>query len=96
MSTKVAEIISLVGQEDGAAWVSSLWDRFNNQRREWIEEKKELRDYVFATDTRSTTNSSLPWKNSTTLPKLCQIRDNLHSNYITALFPNESWLQRGS
>ncbi len=93
MSTKVAEISSLVSREDGAAWVSNLWDKFNMQRRDWIEEKKELRNYIFATDTRSTTNSTLPWKNSTTLPKLCQIRDNLHSNYITALFPNESWLQ---
>lgn len=93
MSTKVAEIVALVGQEDGAAWVANLWDKFNSQRRQWIEEKKELRNYIFATDTRSTSNSTLPWKNSTTLPKLCQIRDNLHSNYITALFPNEDWLQ---
>ncbi len=93
MSTKVAEITALVSRDDGAAWVSNLWDKFNMQRREWIEEKKELRNYIFATDTRSTSNASLPWKNSTTLPKLCQIRDNLHSNYLSALFPNESWLQ---
>src|SRR5690606_590214 len=26
-------------------------------------------------------------------PKLCQIRDNLHSNYISALFPNDNWLR---
>lgn len=93
MSTKVAELVSLLDRDDASAWVSNLWDKFNNQRRSWIEEKKELRDYVFATDTTTTSNKALPWKNSTTLPKLCQIRDNLHSNYITALFPNESWLQ---
>ena len=34
----------------------------------------------------------LPWKNTTTLPKLTQIRDNLHSNYKAALFPNDKWL----
>ena len=93
MSTVPAELVSMLDRDDASAWVSNLWDKFNNQRRVWVEEKKELRNYVFATDTTTTSNSSLPWKNSTTLPKLCQIRDNLHSNYLTALFPNENWLQ---
>lgn len=92
MSDKVAEIKAFMAQDDTSAWVSNLWDTYNNQRREWIEEKKELRDYLFATDTSTTSNGSLPWKNSTTLPKLCQIRDNLHSNYLSALFPNDNWL----
>ena len=48
---------------------------------------------MFATDTATTTNSSLPWKNKTTLPKLCQIRDNLHANYNSALFPNDDWMK---
>lgn len=26
-------------------------------------------------------------------PKLCQIRDNLHSNYFSSLFPNDDWLR---
>lgn len=92
MSTKVAELAALYRQDDTAAWVSNLWDKFNHQRAEKIEEWKELRNYIFATDTTTTTNSSLPWKNTTTLPKLCQIRDNLHSNYLSALFPNDDWL----
>ena len=54
---------------------------------------KEVRDYVFATDTRTTTNAKLPWRNSTTRPKLCQIRDNLHANYMAALFPTEKWFK---
>lgn len=91
--TKVAEVASMINIEDSAAWVSNLWDKYNNQRREKMEEWKELRNYIFATDTTTTSNQSLPWKNSTTLPKLCQIRDNLHSNYLSALFPNENWLQ---
>lgn len=69
------------------------WQEWQAQRRGWLEEKKELRNYIFATDTRTTTNSTLPWKNKTTLPKLCQIRDNLHSNYLSALFPNDDWLK---
>jgi hypothetical protein len=93
MSNKVAEIQQATGQDAEAAWVVDLWETFNNQRRNKLEEWKELRDYVFATDTSSTTNSTLPWKNSTTIPKLCQIRDNLFANYVSALFPNDNWIK---
>lgn len=93
MSDKVAELAAFMTQDEPSQWVSYMWDTYNNQRREKIEEWKELRDYQFATDTSTTTNASLPWKNSTTLPKLCQIRDNLHSNYLQALFPNDNWLK---
>lgn len=92
MSTKVAQIRGLLAQDDASKWVSQLWDKFNQQRQDKVNEWLELRNYIFATDTKSTSNESLPWKNSTTTPKLCQIRDNLHSNYISALFPNDSWL----
>lgn len=93
MSDMVAEIQAFMAGDDSAAWVSNMWKTYNDQRREKIEDWKELRNYIFATDTRTTTNATLPWKNSTTLPKLCQIRDNLHANYISALFPNDDWLQ---
>lgn len=93
MSTKVAELTLMLKQDDEAQWVSYLWDKFNQQRRDKIEEWKELRNYIFATDTSTTSNARLPWKNSTTLPKLCQIRDNLHSNYLSSLFPNDDWLR---
>ena len=89
---KVAEIAEAFQQDEPAGFVSHLWDTYNNQRQEKVQEWLELSNYVFATDTSSTTNASLPWKNSTTLPKLCQIRDNLHSNYLSALFPNDAWL----
>lgn len=94
MSKKVAELTSLLAPSNSKAeWVSRLWTRFNNQRIQKIEEWKELRAYLFATDTTTTSNNHLPWKNSTTLPKLTQIRDNLHSNYLSALFPNDEWLR---
>ena len=93
MSSKVAEIQAATGQDAEAAWVVDLWETFNNQRRSKLDEWKELRDYIFATDTSSTTNSTLPWKNSTTIPKLCQIRDNLFANYVSALFPNDNWIK---
>lgn len=85
--------INEFGRHDIAKFIANTWDRYNSQRHEQIERWKEQRNYVFATDTTTTSNQSLPWKNSTTLPKLCQIRDNLHSNYISALFPNDQWLK---
>lgn len=90
MSIKVAEVLNI---DDTAGQIVYLWDKFYQQRKTKVEEWKELRNYVFATDTTTTSNSTLPWKNKTTLPKLCQIRDNLHSNYLSALFPNDNWLQ---
>lgn len=91
--SKVAELKVLLSQDDASKWVSYLWDKYNQQRRGKIEEWLELRNYIFATDTSTTSVGALPWKNSTTIPKLCQIRDNLHSNYISSLFPNDDWLR---
>lgn len=93
MADIVAEIKNLAARDADSAWVANLWDTYNNQRADWLNQKIELQKYLFATDTTTTSNSSLPWKNSTTLPKLTQIRDNLHSNYVSALFPNDKWLQ---
>ena len=73
--------------------ISVLWSTWDSQRQGKKNEWSELRNFVFATDTSTTTNSVLPWKNSTTFPKLCQIRDNLHSNYLASLFPNDDWLK---
>lgn len=84
--------IKAVG-DDLAREIGFRWSQWNVQRQPKINEWDELRNYLFATDTTTTSNSSLPWKNKTTLPKLCQIRDNLHSNYISALFPNDEWVK---
>jgi len=65
------------------------WDQFRNLK---IAEWEEVRQYVYATDTTKTTNSQLPWKNKTTVPKLCQIRDNLYANYMASIFPKRKWL----
>lgn len=76
-----------------AVYIADFWHEKYIARGEWRELQKERRNYVFATDTKTTSNSKLPWKNSTTIPKLCQIRDNLHANYMAQLFPHEEWLQ---
>jgi len=93
MSGTVAELQYVAEPHGLAKSIAQMWHNLDSSRQGWKEEKKELRNYVFATDTTTTSNSDLPWKNSTTLPKLCQIRDNLHSNYLSALFPNDDWLR---
>lgn len=93
MANKPLEISAAFGRNNEAQYIAHTWHMYNTQRQPKIELWKETRNYIFATDTTTTTNKSLPWKNSTTLPKLCQIRDNLHSNYISALFPNDEWLK---
>jgi hypothetical protein len=84
-------IESGMSEEQLAHKISDLWTRWDQSRQEWKASKQELRAYLFSTDTSTTSNSSLPWKNSTVSPKLTQIRDNLHANYIAALFPNDNW-----
>ena len=89
---KVVDLKVMADPDDLATGISLIYDRWKMGRARWEKEKKEIRDYIFATDTSTTTNSQNPWKNSTILPKLCQIRDNLHANYMAALFPHEDWL----
>ena len=93
MAGKTAEIQTLLTPEALAGQLTQLYDRWKQQRSSVEDEWLELRNYLFATDTSTTSNSSLPWKNSTTVPKLTQIRDNLHANYMDALFPNDSWFK---
>ena len=74
-----------------AVKISDMWTRWDSARSIWKSDQQELRNYLYATDTRKTSNSKLPWKNSTVTPKLTQIRDNLHANYMAALFPSDNW-----
>lgn len=75
-----------------AVQIAAKFALWNGLRSSWRDEKRELRNYIFQTSTEDTSNKKLPWKNSTSTPKICQIRDNLHANYMAALFPNENWL----
>ena len=93
MAGEVAEIEQAIGQENLAKVLAGLYNQWWLQRNDKEEEWRELRNYIFATDTTTTSNSTLPWKNKTTLPKLTQIRDNLHANYMDALFPNDNWMK---
>jgi hypothetical protein len=93
MTGKVLEITNIIGQENLAGSIANQWQEWHDRRRPWLNEKLELRNYIFQTDTRKTANNTLPWKNSTSIPKICQIRDNLHANYMAAVFPNDDWFK---
>lgn len=93
MAGKIAQIQAVIGEQSLARQLAGLYNRWWVQRSGKDAEWRELRNYLFATDTTKTTNAKLPWKNKTTIPKLTQIRDNLHANYMDALFPNDDWLR---
>ena len=92
MQGATLDLTSIIVKDDIATELISLYTDWETRRANWIAEKAEIQRYVWATDTKKTSNRSLPWKNSTTLPKLCQIRDNLYANYMAALFPKRKWL----
>ena len=93
VSKAVQEINQIITPDVLAAFVVNKYVSWRNNRQQWNEDMKELRNYIFQTDTTQTSNAALPWKNKTSVPKLTQIRDNLHANYMAALFPNDEWFK---
>lgn len=93
MAGKVLNLTDLLNPDTLASKIANQWLEWDLMRYEWKQEKEEIRRYIFATNTSQTSNSSLPWKNKTTLPKLCQIRDNLYANYQESLRPKRKWLK---
>ena len=93
MVGKVLHVDQLISKDQLGCHIANMWTTWNNGRRHQIDAWEELTQYIFATDTRHTTNNKNPWSNSTTLPKLTQIRDNLYANYIATMFPKRRWLK---
>ena len=93
MAGDVASINNLLQPEGEARQISQLYRKWKMQKQSKEEEWKELRNYLFATDTTTTSNNQGGWKNRTTIPKLTQIRDNLHAHYLDSMFPNDNWLE---
>lgn len=95
MSTVTLELERMFSKDGLADAVAFSWDKWKDQRTGWENEKEELRNFIFATDTSGTLaqDGASIWMNRTTLPKICQIRDNLHANYLSALFPNDDWMR---
>jgi hypothetical protein len=87
------DIEQIIDPDNLAVEIANKWNTWNKLRQDWIEQSKELRNYVYATDTTTTANAILPWSNTTTTPKITQIADNLHANYFATLFPQQKWMK---
>ena len=92
MTGKVLELHNVIQPDQLATRITERWVEWDLLRQIKKNDWEEIRRYVYATDTTQTTNAQLPWKNKTTVPKLCQIRDNLYANYTATMFPQKQWL----
>jgi hypothetical protein len=93
LGSNTLDLNTIIRPDSLGRQIADTFQEWEMRRNSWLADKSEVQRYIFATDTMSTTNSSLPWKNSTHVPKLCQIRDNLNANYMAALFPNDRPIQ---
>lgn len=92
MAGKVLSQKDFMSPDQLGCGIARKWTEWNTMRQDWLAEKIELRKYIFATNTRQTSNVTQQWKNTTTIPKLCQTRDNLGANYELNMFPKPRWM----
>lgn len=92
MSGRVLQLENVISPDLLATRLTERYVEWDTLRQIKKNDWEEIRRYVYATDTTQTSNASLPWKNKTTVPKICQIRDNLYANYTATLFPKRKWL----
>jgi hypothetical protein len=93
MVGKTIDLSEVITPDQLGCRIAEYWLTWSMFREERVQQWKEIRQYLYATDTTKTTNSQLPWSNKTTIPKLTQIRDNLYANYVATMFPKRRWLQ---
>lgn len=86
------DVFGVLNPDQIALEISALWNKWKTDKSKWESQVKELRDYLYAVDTSTTTNSINPFYNRTTVPKLMQIAQNLHANYFDHMFSNEEWI----
>jgi hypothetical protein len=89
---RVIPLENVISPDLLATRITEKWVEWETLRQVKKSDWEEIRRYVYATDTTQTSNSKNPWKNKTTIPKLCQIRDNLYANYTATMFPKRKWL----
>jgi hypothetical protein len=87
MVGKVMELQNVLEPDQKAVRITERYMEWDLLRQVKKNDWEEIRRYRYATDTTQTTNNTTPWKNKTTVPKLCQIGDNLYANYIATAFP---------
>ena len=93
MAGRTLDLGGLLSIDQLASHISDTWTTWDQARSVKKAEWMEVRNFLFATDTSTTSNSTLAWKNKTVTPKLTQIRDNLYANYLATIFPKRRWLK---
>jgi hypothetical protein len=93
MAGKTLDIETVLSPDQIGCEIAKQFQSWDNLRANRKVAWEEIQRYIYSTDTTTTTNSKLQWKNKTTLPKLCQIRDNLYANYIASLFPKSDFVE---
>lgn len=76
-------------------YIANLWCNWTTSQ-EWydrIQETLEVRQFVYSTDTTTTSNRTNPWSHKTARPKICQIADTLKAQYVAALLPHDDVIQ---
>jgi hypothetical protein len=90
--SKTLDLDKMISPDQLGCKIAEQYLEWETKRQVWVNEKEEIQRYIYATDTTKTSNAKLPWSNKTTVPKLCQIRDNLYANYMASMFPKRKWL----
>jgi hypothetical protein len=88
---RTLDLDNAIESDSIAQEISNNYVRWKTLNNDWYAQQKEKRNFLFATDTSATAPTSSPWMNSTTIPKLTQLRDNLLANYSATLFPRPEW-----
>lgn len=89
------------GADPMAQDIANVYLEWNAARVNAKDRWKETTEYLYATSTRETQNAttggfeedSAGWSHSTHVPKLTQIADNLSANYMSAIYPHDSFFQ---
>lgn len=92
MAANSIDVYGVVEPETLAATISNMYELYKTSRATWETAVKEVRDYLYATDTNTTGNITNPFHNRTTVPKLMQIAQNLHANYYEHLFSSPDYI----
>ena len=79
--------------DDFARQVVGMWDSHAQQRLNLIHRWDEIRNYIYATDSDTTSGPTTPWKNRTTRPKLTFIFDKMKTTYIRKLIPTDEFFR---
>jgi len=61
--TTTIDVEHLLSPDQLAVEIGNQWTEWRMLRQNWTDQTKEIRNYVYATDTTSTANAILPWSN---------------------------------